>query len=319
MSDYQETLYQGYGQRFSIDNMLHEVRTEHQHLVIFENARMGRVMALDGVIQTTEADEFIYHEMLTHVPILAHGAARRVLIIGGGDGGMLREVAKHKSVERITMVEIDGTVVDMCKEFLPNHSQGAFDDPRCELLAEDGRAYLERDPSLYDVVIIDVVDMLDNGPAQALYTRQFYELLHSRLRPGGVVAVQGLEFSHSDDKPHAALARTLRSVFSQVHSYRATVPSFLSSWGFLLASDWLDTNLWQAEDIDRRIERKLGPLWLDHLDGDYLKACFVMDRETRFLLAQPGPVLEDGVPFVAPPDIEEIEFGPAQLPALART
>lgn len=103
MSDYQETLYQGYGQRFSIDNMLHEVRTEHQHLVIFENARMGRVMALDGVIQTTEADEFIYHEMLTHVPILAHGAARRVLIIGGGDGGMLREVAKHKSVERITM------------------------------------------------------------------------------------------------------------------------------------------------------------------------------------------------------------------------
>lgn len=127
MSDYQETLYQGYGQRFSIDNMLHEVRTEHQHLVIFENARMGRVMALDGVIQTTEADEFIYHEMLTHVPILAHGAARRVLIIGGGDGGMLREVAKHKSVERITMVEIDGTVVDMCKEFLPNHSQGAFD------------------------------------------------------------------------------------------------------------------------------------------------------------------------------------------------
>ncbi|MBN0825726.1 fused MFS/spermidine synthase, partial [Pseudomonas aeruginosa] len=99
--------------------------------------------------------------------------------------------------------------------------QGAFDDPRCELLAEDGRAYLERDPSLYDVVIIDVVDMLDNGPAQALYTRQFYELLHSRLRPGGVVAVQGLEFSHSDDKPHAALARTLRSVFSQVHSYRA--------------------------------------------------------------------------------------------------
>ncbi|EPL3773645.1 polyamine aminopropyltransferase, partial [Pseudomonas aeruginosa] len=98
MSDYQETLYQGYGQRFSIDNMLHEVRTEHQHLVIFENARMGRVMALDGVIQTTEADEFIYHEMLTHVPILAHGAARRVLIIGGGDGGMLREGAKHKSV-----------------------------------------------------------------------------------------------------------------------------------------------------------------------------------------------------------------------------
>ena len=102
-----------------MDKLLHEVRTEHQHLVIFENPRMGRVMALDGVIQTTEADEFIYHEMLTHVPILAHGAARRVLIIGGGDGGMLREVRKHKGVESITMVEIDGTVVEMCRSSCP--------------------------------------------------------------------------------------------------------------------------------------------------------------------------------------------------------
>ncbi len=94
-SEYLETLYEGYGQRFRMEKLLHEVRTEHQHLVIFQNPRMGRVMALDGVIQTTEADEFIYHEMLTHVPILAHGTAKRVLIIGGGDGGMLREVAKH--------------------------------------------------------------------------------------------------------------------------------------------------------------------------------------------------------------------------------
>lgn len=165
MSDYQETLYQGYGQRFSIDNMLHEVRTEHQHLVIFENARMGRVMALDGVIQTTEADEFIYHEMLTHVPILAHGAARRVLIIGGGDGGMLREVAKHKSVERITMVEIDGTVVDMCKEFLPNHSQGAFDDPRLNLVIDDGMRFVATTEERFDVIISDSTDPIGPGGA----------------------------------------------------------------------------------------------------------------------------------------------------------
>lgn len=113
MTDYCETLHEHYGQFFKIDKMLYEVRTEHQHLVIFENAKMGRVMALDGAIQTTEADEFIYHEMLTHVPILAHGAARRVLIIGGGDGGMLREVCRHAGIERITMVEIDQSVVDM--------------------------------------------------------------------------------------------------------------------------------------------------------------------------------------------------------------
>lgn len=173
MSDYQETLYQGYGQRFSIDNMLHEVRTEHQHLVIFENARMGRVMALDGVIQTTEADEFIYHEMLTHVPILAHGAARRVLIIGGGDGGMLREVAKHKSVERITMVEIDGTVVDMCKAFLPNHSQGAFDDPRLNLVIDDGMRFVATTEERFDVIISDSTDPI--GPGEVLFSENFYQ------------------------------------------------------------------------------------------------------------------------------------------------
>ena len=107
MSDYQETLYDGYGQRFRMDRLLHEVRTEHQHLVIFENARMGRVMALDGVIQTTEADEFVYHEMLAHVPILAHGAVRRVLVIGVGDGGILREIVRHAGIEEIVAVEID--------------------------------------------------------------------------------------------------------------------------------------------------------------------------------------------------------------------
>ena len=143
MSDYQETLYEGYGQRFRVDKMLHEVHTGHQHLVIFENARMGRVMALDGVIQTTEADEFIYHEMLTHVPILAHGLARRVLIIGGGDGGILREVAKHRDVESITMVEIDSTVVELCKEFLPEHSKGAFDDPRLNLVIDGGMRFVD--------------------------------------------------------------------------------------------------------------------------------------------------------------------------------
>ena len=134
MTDYRETLHDNYGQFFEVEKMLHEVRTEHQHLVIFQNPRMGRVMALDGAIQTTEADEFIYHEMLTHVPILAHGTARNILIIGGGDGGMLREVCRHSSVDRITMVEIDQAVVDMCKEYLPNHSSGAYDDPRVNLV-----------------------------------------------------------------------------------------------------------------------------------------------------------------------------------------
>lgn len=233
MHDYQETLYDGYGQRFSVDRMLHEVRTEHQHLVIFENARMGRVMALDGVIQTTEADEFIYHEMLTHVPILAHGAAKRVLIIGGGDGGMLREVSKHASVEHITMVEIDGTVVDMCKEFLPNHSQGAFDDPRLNLVIDDGMRFVATTTEKFDVIISDSTDPI--GPGEVLFSENFYQACHRCLNEGGVLVTQnGTPFMQLDTVRNTA--GRMNGLFVDWHFYQAAVPTYIGgsmtfAWG----------------------------------------------------------------------------------------
>ncbi|WEJ70461.1 polyamine aminopropyltransferase [Pseudomonas sp. PSE14] len=233
MHDYQETLYDGYGQRFSVDRMLHEVRTEHQHLVIFENARMGRVMALDGVIQTTEADEFIYHEMLTHVPILAHGAAKRVLIIGGGDGGMLREVSKHASVEHITMVEIDGTVVDMCKEFLPNHSQGAFDDARLNLVIDDGMRFVATTTEKFDVIISDSTDPI--GPGEVLFSENFYQACHRCLNEGGVLVTQnGTPFMQLDTVRNTA--GRMHGLFADWHFYQAAVPTYIGgsmtfAWG----------------------------------------------------------------------------------------
>ena len=128
-----ETLHDQFGQYFAVDNVLYHEKTDHQDLIIFENAAFGRVMALDGVVQTTERDEFIYHEMMTHVPLLAHGHAKHVLIIGGGDGAMLREVSRHRSIETITMVEIDAGVVSFCRQYLPNHNAGSYDDPRFNL------------------------------------------------------------------------------------------------------------------------------------------------------------------------------------------
>ena len=233
MSDYQETLYEGYGQRFRIDKMLHEVRTEHQHLVIFENARMGRVMALDGVIQTTEADEFIYHEMLTHVPILAHGLARRVLIIGGGDGGMLREVAKHRDVESITMVEIDGTVVEMCKEFLPEHSKGAFDDPRLNLVIDDGMRFVATTEEKFDVIISDSTDPI--GPGEVLFSENFYQACRRCLNDGGILVTQnGTPFMQLSEVQ--TTAKRMAGLFPDWHFYQAAVPTYIGgamtfAWG----------------------------------------------------------------------------------------
>ncbi len=232
-TDYLETLYEGYGQRFRMDTLLHEVRTEHQHLVIFENPVMGRVMALDGVIQTTEADEFIYHEMLTHVPILAHGAVKRVLIIGGGDGGMLREVTKHRGIEHITMVEIDGTVVDMCKEFLPNHSKGAYDDPRLNLVIDDGMRFVATTEEKFDVIISDSTDPI--GPGEVLFSENFYQACHRCLNDGGVLVTQnGTPFMQLNEVK--TTAGRMNSLFADWHFYQAAVPTYIGgamtfAWG----------------------------------------------------------------------------------------
>lgn len=233
MRDYQETLYEGYGQRFQVDRMLHEVRTDHQHLVIFENARMGRVMALDGVIQTTEADEFIYHEMLTHVPLFTHGLARRVLIIGGGDGGILREVAKHRDVEHITMVEIDGTVVDMCKEFLPRHSSGAFDDPRLNLVIDDGMRFVTTTEEKFDVIISDSTDPI--GPGEVLFSENFYQACRRCLNTGGILVTQnGTPFMQLGEVQ--TTAQRMNGLFADWHFYQAAVPTYIGgamtfAWG----------------------------------------------------------------------------------------
>ncbi|MDM7858121.1 polyamine aminopropyltransferase [Thiopseudomonas acetoxidans] len=224
MAEYRETLHKNYGQYFAVDKMLHEVRTEHQHLVIFENALMGRVMALDGAIQTTEADEFFYHEMLTHTPILAHGAARRVLIIGGGDGGMLREVCRHASVEHVTMVEIDQAVVDMCKEYLPKHSNGAFDDPRVNLVIDDGMSFVANCTDTFDVIISDCPD--PTGPAEVLFSEGFYEACHRCLTADGILVAQnGTPFLQLDEVK--TTAKHISSLFADWHFYHAAVPTYI--------------------------------------------------------------------------------------------
>ena len=233
MSDYQETLYEGYGQRFTVDRVLHEARTEHQHWVIFENARMGRVLALNGVIQTTEADEFIYHEMLSHVPILAHGLARRVLIIGGADGGMLREVAKHPDVESITMVENDHALMQMCRELLPELSKGAFEDARLELVTEDAMRFLANTEQRFDVIIADTPDPV--GAGEVLFSEEFYQSCRRCLNDGGIfVAQNGTPFMQLNELQ--TTSRRINGLFPDWHFYQAAVPTFVGgamsfAWG----------------------------------------------------------------------------------------
>jgi spermidine synthase len=290
---------------FRIRKLVVAGSTPFQEIAIAETYSFGRVLCLDGSIQSAEDDEALYHEALVQPAMLLHPGPEKVLVIGGGEGATLREVLYHRSVRRATMVDLDEAVVALSRQHLPAWHQGAFEDPRTRLVIGDGRQFVEQDNERYDVIIIDLVDLLEGGPAQLLYTRAFYKLVRERLAPGGIVVVQGLELSHMDARYHAALARTLTTAFPRVSSYRAPVPSFLSSWGFLLASDWADPRTLSEDEVDKRLRERIastpaGPI--EHMNGEFFRAMFGLDRGLRRELAKDGPLIEDDKPLVFAPD-----------------
>ncbi|MCW8943009.1 MAG: polyamine aminopropyltransferase [Gammaproteobacteria bacterium] len=252
MKEFQETLYDAISQDFRIDKMYFEQKTEHQHLMIFHNAMLGRVMTLDGVVQTTEVDEFIYHEMMAHVPIFAHGQAKRVLIIGGGDGGMLREVLRHKAVEHVTMVEIDSAVIDMAKEYLPNHSAGAFEDERSHIVIADGMDYVRETDDRFDVIISDSTDPI--GPGEVLFSDDFYAQCKRILNEGGVMATQnGVAFFQIDEVK--TTSERMGQHFSDQTFYSAAVPTYYGGvMTFAWGSDNTALRTVPLDELQRRFE-----------------------------------------------------------------
>lgn len=228
---YSETLYPEWQQQLSVETVLYEEQTEQQHLVVFENSTFGRVLALDGVVQLTEKDEFVYHEMMTHVPLLAHGNAQSVLIVGGGDGGILREVLRHP-VERVVLVEIDAAVVDFAKQYFPMVSNGAFEDPRVEVRIEDGARYVGECGEKFDVILCDSTD--PSGPAAVLFTPEFYRNCAGCLSEGGIFVNQsGVPFLQTEEL--AMINGNLREAFSDVRFYLGVIPTYV---GGFMAFGW---------------------------------------------------------------------------------
>src|SRR5438552_6007724 len=168
-----------------------EAQTKFQHVEILQTAAYGKTLVLDGRIQSSQADEFIYHDALVHPGMLTtEGPPRTALVIGGGEGATLREVLRYPSITRAVMVDIDGEVVDLCRRHLPEMHQGAFEDRRAEVRHEDARGYLEKTADRFDFITIDLVEPLEEGPACMLFTREFYTLVRDPLTPGGPMTMQ---------------------------------------------------------------------------------------------------------------------------------
>ena len=250
-SQFTETLYPYWGQTFSIEKEVFHEKTEFQDLLIFENERFGRVMTLDGVVQLTQADEAIYHEMMTHVPILTHGSVSSVLVIGGGDGGAIREILKHASIKRVVLVEIDPSVIELSKKYFPFVSKEAFEDPRLEIIIQDAAEYVKGADASFDVIICDSTDPI--GPGKVLFTKEFYAGCKSLLKEGGIFVNQnGVPFLQKEE-----LAMTLENrspYFNEVSFYAAAVPSYA---GGLMAFGWASDKDYQVLDavLEERFEQ----------------------------------------------------------------
>jgi spermidine synthase len=247
---FSETLYPEFRQSLHIDEILFEGRTAFQDALIFRNSRLGRVLTLDGVVQTTEMDEFCYHEMIAHVPIVAHGDARRVLIIGGGDGGVLREALKHP-LEMAVMIELDETVVKICREHMPSLSNGAFDDPRADVRFMDGIKFVAETEERFDVIIVDSTDPI--GPGEVLFTPEFYGDCANCLTEKGILITQsGVTFMQ--DKEAAATFQRMKALFTDAGLYITQVPTYAAGfmtfgWGCHSAEPRGSS----AEEISRRV------------------------------------------------------------------
>jgi spermidine synthase len=226
----------GFRMAYEVERVLYEMQTEHQHLVLFEHKFFGKMLMLDGATQVTTRDEFIYHEMMTHVPILAHGSAKEVLIVGGGDCGIAEEVLKHKSVARLTQVEIDASVVEFSKQHFPEFTKPVIGNKRFDLVIDDGMNYVAKTERRFDVIIVDSTD--PQGPGKVLFSRKFYAACKRCLRKGGVMVTQNGVPIFQAGELRSGIAK-FRQLFADGTCYVAAIPTYV---GGHMAMGWATDN-----------------------------------------------------------------------------
>jgi spermidine synthase len=231
---------------YRVKETLHTETTPFQHLAVLDTVPFGRTLVLDGIVQTSVVDEYVYHEMITHVPLNTHPDPRRVLIVGGGDGGTLREVAKHPAVEKATLVEIDERVIAAAKKYLPELACG-FDSPKAEVVIGDGIKYVAEHKNTFDLVIVDSTDPI--GPAVGLFSPEFYRSIHDALRDEGLFVAQ-TESPYFNTDLILRIYRDIAGIFPLARTYWACIPTYPGAmWSFTIGSKKHDPALVAPEKI----------------------------------------------------------------------
>jgi len=260
---------------YKVKETLHTEKTKYQELAILDTYQFGRMLVLDGIVQTTIRDEFTYHEMITHIPLFTHGNPKKVLVVGGGDGGTIREILKHKPVEKAVLCEIDDRVVELSKKYLPEISCG-LSDPRVEVFIGDGIKYVQEHKNEFDVAIIDSTDPI--GAAEGLFSANFYKSVYDCLREDGIFTAQTESPFYSPETVKKIFG-DIQSVFPITKLYMGNVPTYPGvHWSFTMGSKKNDpekTDINSIPEFDTKYYHK-----------DLHKACFVLPKYIKDLIMQ---------------------------------
>jgi spermidine synthase len=282
------------GSFHSLKEILYAGNTKYQRIEIIRTGSYGKCLILDGKIQSSETDEFIYHEALVHPAMLISDSPERILIAGGGEGAAAREILKHPSVSDVAIVDLDEFAVALCKQYLPEWHMGAFLDKRVRVFHEDAREFIEKSDN-FDVIIIDLPEPSESGPALMLYTKEFYESVYKCLGEGGVMTTQATSTAVNNFKAFTAITNTIKKVFPYVSPYTANVPSFFAPWGFVMASKKKDISSLSREYIEKRLDNLTGDLrfydYETHIGmfslPKYLRAAI---KEEEFIIKDSSPI-----------------------------
>jgi spermidine synthase len=293
---FQDKINEDFLQLHRLDEVLYQGQTKYQNVQIVRSPNLGVCLILDNKIQSTERDEFIYHEALVQPVMFAHPKPERVFIAGGGEGATLREVLRHKTVKRAEMVDIDGEVTSLCQKYLPGHAGGAFKDKRAAVYHVDARQYLENSKDKFDVIIIDLPDPIEESPAAMLFTKEFYQTVRDKLTSDGLISVQAGSANPTELLNLSAVNKTLQSVFTIVTQCVVYMPCFGGPWGFCVASLKHNPALMTAEAVDRRIKTR-AVKGLKLYDGETHRGMFALPRYIREALAKQKRVITDKKPL----------------------
>lgn len=299
-----EQVQPGHAHMYGVDRVIYSGDTPHQRVDVFEARLWGRCLALDGNLQSAQFDEYIYHEALVHPAMVLHPQPQNIMVAGGGEGAILREIFKHPSVARVVMVDLDERVVEICREYLPDWSRGSFSDARLKLVYGDARRYLEKTEEKFDIIFLDLPEPFAGGPCYLLYTKEFYRTVFSRLRAGGAIALQADNLNGRLLDCHGSIAATIKQVFPRMYSYSAFIPSYDANWGFIYAQDSPTGQAPPVADV-----ANIDPSFIDGVldkrgigdllfyDGITHRYLFSLPKDIRRLLQGDYPIIEDSNPL----------------------